>query len=82
MQTQREIDSQSGAVGATSSPSPEQAPLESAAPSSGAAATNFPLLSLFLTFYCLALILPGPSSTPLKIPTTAAQFPKLNTLGI
>jgi hypothetical protein len=77
------IDSQSGAVGATSSPSPEEAPLESAPPSSSATtATNFPLLSLFPTFFCLALILPGQSSTPLKIPTTAAQPPKLDTLGI
>jgi hypothetical protein len=57
--------------------------LESAAPSSSAtAATNFHLLSLFPTFFRLALILPGPSSTPLKIPTTAAQPPKLGTLGI
>jgi hypothetical protein len=77
------IDSRSGAVGAASSPSPEEAPLESAAPSSSAtAATNFHLLSLFPTFFCLALILPGPSTTPLKIPTTAAQPPKLGTLGI
>jgi hypothetical protein len=87
MQTHRErrltIDSQSGAVGATSSPSQEEAPLESAPPSSSATtATSFPLLSLFSTFFCLALILPGQSSTPLKIPTTAAQPPKLNTLGI
>jgi hypothetical protein len=87
MQTQRErrltIDSQSGAVGATSSPSPEEAPLESAAPSSPpTTATNFPLLSLFPTFFCLALILPSQSSTQLKIPTTAAQPPKLDTLGI
>jgi len=86
-QTHRErrltIDSQSGAVGATSSPSQEEAPLESAPPSSSATtATSFPLLSLFSTFFCLALILPGQSSTPLKIPTTAAQPPKLNTLGI
>ncbi len=70
-------------MGAASSPSPEEAPLESAAPSSSAtAATNFHLLSLFPTFFCLALILPGPSTTPLKIPTTAAQPPKLGTLGI
>ncbi len=87
MQTDRErrltIDSQSGAVGGTSSPSPEEAPLESAPPSSSATtATNYPLLSLFPTFFCLALILPGQSSTPLKIPTTAAQPPKVDTLGI
>jgi len=87
MQTQRErrltIDSQSGAVGATSSPSPEEAALESAAPSSSATtATKFPLLSLFPTFFCLALVLPGQFSTPLKIPTTAARPPKLDTLGI
>jgi len=69
MQAQRErrltIDSQSRAVAATSSPSPEEAPLESAAPSSSATtANNFPLLSLFPTFFCLAIILPGQSSTP------------------